>query len=114
MRAKPCGSGFPSKPRSTPRPKRRRPIDPRNRAFKSTLALVYLEKGEPRRALGVLTAAARLGGEESFEEYFLLGRAHAALGNREEALESFRSAQRLQPENHEVEDAIARLNAETK
>jgi tetratricopeptide (TPR) repeat protein len=88
--------------------------DPRNRAFKSTLARVYLEKGEPRRALTVLTAAARLGGEETFEEFFLLGRAHAALGNREQALASFRNAQRLEPENREAEEAIAKLNAETK
>jgi hypothetical protein len=88
--------------------------DPRNRDVKSTLARVYLEKGDPRRALSVLTAAARLGGEERFEEYLLLGRAHLALGNREQALESFRNAQRLQPENPEVEEAIARLNAETK
>jgi hypothetical protein len=87
---------------------------PRNRAFKSTLARTYLEKGEPRRALGVLTAAARLGGEETFEESFLLGRAHLVLGNREEALQSFRNAQRLQPDNREVEEAIARLNAGTK
>jgi hypothetical protein len=88
--------------------------DPRNRAVKATLARAYLEKGDPGRAVAVITAAARLGGEESFEEYFLLGRAHLALGHREEALQSLRNAQRLQPENREVEEAIAKLTGETK
>ncbi|HXV61076.1 MAG TPA: metallophosphoesterase [Vicinamibacteria bacterium] len=82
---------------------------PKNAAFKETLAWAYLEKGDARRAQRVLTAARRLRDGESFESLFLMGRAHLLLGNEEQALASFRDAERVEPGRPEVEAAIAKL-----
>ncbi|HSF15886.1 MAG TPA: metallophosphoesterase [Vicinamibacteria bacterium] len=83
--------------------------EPKNASFKETLAWAYLEKGDARRAQRVLMAARRLRDSESFDSLFLMGRAHLLLGNEEEALASFRDAQRIEPGHPEVEAAIVKL-----
>ena len=86
--------------------------DPAEPSYRVTLAWAHLENGEARRALQILTELLDQGGD-GFHIQLVLGRANAELGNREQALEAFRKAQRRRPNHSEVAELIAGLTEGT-
>ena len=83
---------------------------PDDLSLQVTLAWAHLEKGDPAKAIRVLTGAVARGGD-GFEAQFVLGRAHLALGAREKALDAFRAAFSFDPNHPDVRKALAELEA---
>ena len=84
--------------------------DPANPSYSVTLAWAHLKNGDARQARQILMALS----EESRDHFYVqlfLGRAHAQLGDREQALEAFRKARQHRPNDSQVAALIAELTS---
>ncbi len=87
--------------------------DPEEMSYRVTLAWAQLENEDAQRARQILIELLEKG-SDGFHVQLVLGRAHAALGDRERALEAFRKARQLRPNHPEVAKLIAELTDGTR
>jgi tetratricopeptide (TPR) repeat protein len=83
---------------------------PANPSYSITLAWAQLENGDARVARQILTALPAKS-RDRFYVQLILGRAHAQLGDGEQALEAFRQAREHRPDDPELAALIAELTS---
>ncbi len=87
--------------------------EPGNQQYRITLGRMYLALGDTGRAVEILTAAIKTGGD-TFEAQFHLGQALLRQNEPGKALEAFRAALAREPRSREAQEAVEKLTGTVK